>query len=206
MKPTRTSKGWMREHLNDPWVKRAQAEGWRSRAAFKLIQIDDKDKLLRPGMTVVDLGATPGGWSQVAAKRVGAAGRVIALDLLPLEPIRGVTFIQGDFREEALEAELEVALDNRQSDLVLSDMAPNISGVETSDQARSMHLCELAMEFAIKHLKPDGVLLVKVFQGAGSTEFHAAMRAAFRSVVSRKPEASRDRSSEMYLLGKGRKP
>lgn len=206
MKPTRTSKGWMREHVNDPWVKRAQAEGWRSRAAFKLIQIDDKDKLLRPGMAVVDLGATPGGWSQVAAKRIGASGKIIALDLLPLEPIRGVSFIQGDFREEAVEAELEKTLENRDLDLVLSDMAPNISGVETSDQARSMHLCELALEFAVKHLKPDGAFLVKVFQGAGSTEFHAAMRSAFRSVVSRKPDASRGRSSEMYLLGKGLKP
>jgi 23S rRNA (uridine2552-2'-O)-methyltransferase len=206
MKPTRTSKGWMREHLNDPWVKRAQAEGWRSRAAFKLIQIDDKDKLLRPGMAVVDLGATPGGWSQVAAKRVGVSGKVIALDLLPLEAIRGVTFIQGDFREEVVEAELEKTLGNRSLDLVLSDMAPNISGVETSDQARSIHLCELAMEFAVKHLNPEGAFLVKVFQGAGSTEFHAAMRAAFQSVVSRKPDASRGRSSEMYLLGKGLKP
>jgi 23S rRNA (uridine2552-2'-O)-methyltransferase len=206
MKPTRTSKGWMREHLNDPWVKRAQAEGWRSRAAFKLIQIDDKDKLLRPGMAVVDLGATPGGWSQVAAKRVGVSGKVIALDLLPLEAIRGVTFIQGDFREEVVEAELEKTLGNRSLDLVLSDMAPNISGVETSDQARSIHLCELAMEFAVKHLTPEGAFLVKVFQGAGSTEFHAAMRAAFQSVVSRKPDASRGRSSEMYLLGKGLKP
>ena len=195
----------MREHVNDPWVKRAQAEGWRSRAAFKLIQIDDKDKLLRPGMTVVDLGATPGGWSQVAAGRVGASGKVIALDVLPLEPLRGVTFIQGDFREQAVEAELEKTLGNRSADLVLSDMAPNISGVELSDQARSIHLCELAMEFACKHLKPGGALLVKVFQGAGYTEFHAAMRGVFEAVVSRKPDASRGRSSEMYLLGKGLK-
>jgi 23S rRNA (uridine2552-2'-O)-methyltransferase len=205
MKPTRTSKGWMREHVNDPWVKRAQAEGWRSRAAFKLIQIDDKDKLLRPGMTVVDLGATPGGWSQVAAARVGAAGKVIALDLLPLEPLNGVTFIQGDFRENEVETALEKALGNRIPDLVLSDMAPNISGVEMSDQARSIHLCELAMEFASKHLKPGGALLVKVFQGAGYTEFHAAMRGVFELVVSRKPDASRGRSSEMYMLGKGLK-
>ncbi len=206
MKPSRTSKGWMREHLNDPWVKKAQAEGWRSRAAFKLIQIDEKDKLIRAGMTVVDLGATPGGWSQVAAGRVGATGQVIALDLLPLEPLRGVTFIQGDFREVAVEVELEKTLGARRVDLVLSDMAPNISGVEMSDQAKSMHLCELALEFAVKHLKPGGVFLVKVFQGAGYTEFLAQMRASFQSVASRKPEASRGRSSEMYLLGRGLKP
>jgi len=205
MKPTRTSKGWMREHVNDPWVKRAQAEGWRSRAAFKLIQIDDKDKLLRPGLTVVDLGATPGGWSQVAARRVGASGQVIALDLLPLEPLRGVTFIQGDFREDAVETELKKILGLRSPDLVLSDMAPNISGVEMSDQARSMHLCELALEFAGKHLKPGGAFLVKVFQGAGYTEFLAAMRSVFTTVASRKPDASRGRSSEMYLLGRGLK-
>ena len=205
MKPTRTSKGWMREHINDPWVKKAQAEGWRSRAAFKLIQIDEKDRLLRPGMTVVDLGATPGGWSQVAARRVGASGQVIALDLLPLEPLRGVTFIRGDFREEATEAELEKALGSRSPDLVLSDMAPNISGVEMSDQARSIHLGGLALEFACKHLKPGGSLLVKVFQGAGYSEFLAQMRTYFDAVVSRKPEASRGRSSEMYLLGRGLK-
>lgn len=195
----------MREHVNDPWVKRAQAEGWRSRAAFKLIQIDDKDKLLRPGLTVVDLGATPGGWSQVAAKRVGASGQVIALDLLPLEPLRGVIFIQGDFREDVVEGKLKKILGLRSPDLVLSDMAPNISGVELSDQARSIHLCELALEFAGKHLKPGGAFLVKVFQGAGYTEFLAAMRGVFTTVVSRKPDASRGRSSEMYLLGKGRK-
>ena len=195
----------MREHVNDPWVKKAQAEGWRSRAAFKLIQIDEKDRLLRPGMTVVDLGATPGGWSQVAARRVGASGQVIALDLLPLEPLRGVTFIRGDFREEATEAELEKALGSRSPDLVLSDMAPNISGVEMSDQARSIHLGELALEFACKHLKPGGSLLVKVFQGAGYSEFLAQMRRYFDAVVSRKPEASRGRSSEMYLLGRGLK-
>jgi 23S rRNA (uridine2552-2'-O)-methyltransferase len=205
MKRSKSSRGWMREHVNDPWVKRATAEGWRSRAAFKLIQIDDKDKLLRPGMTVVDLGASPGGWSQVAAKRVGASGRVIALDLLPFEAVPGVTFIQGDFREDGALAELDQALAGRKIDLVLSDMAPNISGVGTSDQARSMHLCELALDFAQERLNSGGAFLVKSFQGAGYAEFLAAMRAAFLTVVSRKPEASRGRSSEMYLLGKGRK-
>ncbi len=195
----------MQEHVNDPWVKRATAEGWRSRAAFKLIQIDDKDRLFRSGMTVVDLGASPGGWSQVVAKRVGVSGRVIALDLLPLEPLPGVSFILGDFRENDSLALLDQALAGRKIDLVLSDMAPNISGVEMSDQARSMHLCELALDFARERLKPGGALLVKTFQGAGYAGFHVAMRTAFTTVASRKPDASRGRSSEMYLLGKGRK-
>jgi 23S rRNA (uridine2552-2'-O)-methyltransferase len=205
MKRSKSSRNWMQEHVSDPWVKRATAEGWRSRAAFKLIQIDDKDRLLRPGMTVVDLGATPGGWSQVAAKRVGASGRVIALDLLPLESLPGVSFILGDFREEGALAALDQALAGSRIDLVLSDMAPNISGVGMSDQARSVHLCELALDFARERLKPGGALLVKTFQGAGYAGFQAAMRSAFTTVASRKPDASRGRSSEMYLLGKGRK-
>jgi 23S rRNA (uridine2552-2'-O)-methyltransferase len=205
MKRTKTSKQWMMEHVNDVYVQRAKAEGYRSRAAYKLREVAERDKLLKQGMVVVDLGATPGGWSQVAAAKVGAGGRVIALDLLPLEPIRNVTFIQGDFREDAAVKALEHELNGRAIDLVLSDMSPNISGIALSDQARAMHLAELALEFAANHLKPGGGLLVKVFQGSGFQEFLREMRSRFGHVVTRKPEASRGRSNELYLLGKERK-
>lgn len=204
MKPSKTSKQWMREHVNDPFVQLAQKEGYRSRAAYKLLEIDAKDHLLRPGTVVVDLGATPGGWSQVAATRVGRGGKVIALDLLPLHPLAGVDFIQGDFREEAVLHQLETLLGNKPVGLVISDMAPNMSGVASADQARAMHLAELAMEFALEHLKLDGSFLVKVFQGAGFEEFLKLMRGRFSRVVTRKPKASRDRSSEVYLLGSGK--
>ncbi len=193
----------MREHVSDPYVQRAVAQGYRTRAAFKLMEIDDRDKLLRPGSVVVDLGAAPGGWSQVIAERAGPGGRVIALDILPMEPLPGVVFIEGDFREEGTLARVEQALGGGRADLVVSDMAPNLSGVGASDQARAMHLCDLALEFARAHLKPRGAFLVKVFQGVGYTGFVAEMRQAFDSVVSRKPRASRGRSAEMYLLGKG---
>ena len=199
MKPTRTSKNWMREHVNDPWVKQAKAQGYRSRAAFKLEEISRRDHLIRPGSLVIDLGSTPGGWSQFA-RREGAD--VVALDILDMDPIAGVTFIQGDFTEEAILHQLENVLGKRCPDLVISDMAPNISGVGVTDQARSMYLCELALEFAVNWLKPGGQFLVKVFQGQGYTEFLALMRESFDTVVSRKPKASRDRSSEVYLLGK----
>ena len=202
MKRTRTSKAWMMEHVNDPYVQLAKKEGWRSRAAFKLMEIDDKDKLLRRGEVVVDLGATPGGWSQVAAKRVGNGGLVFALDLLEMEAIHGVQFIQGDFREDAVLAQLENLLRDRQVGLVMSDMAPNMSGVPLVDQARVMHLAELGLEFSQAHLKPDGAFLVKVFQGSDYDSFLKAMRAAFQTVVVRKPDASRDRSPELYLLGR----
>jgi 23S rRNA (uridine2552-2'-O)-methyltransferase len=202
MKRTRTSKAWMMEHVNDPYVQLARKEGWRSRAAFKLMEIDDKDKLLRRGEVVVDLGATPGGWSQVAAKRVGAGGLVLALDLLEMEPIHGVEFIQGDFREEDVLKQLENLLGERQVGLVMSDMAPNMSGVPLVDQARVMHLAELGLEFSQAHLKPDGAFLVKVFQGSDYENFLKAMRAAFQTVAVRKPDASRDRSPELYLLGR----
>jgi 23S rRNA (uridine2552-2'-O)-methyltransferase len=195
------SKQWMREHVNDPFVQLAQKEGYRSRAAYKLLEIDAKDRLLKPGTVVVDLGATPGGWSQVAAARVGRGGKVIALDLLPLVPMAGVDFIQGDFREQAVLKQLEDLLQGKPVGLVISDMAPNISGVSSADQARAMHLAELALEFALEHLKPDGSFLVKVFQGAGFEEFLKLMRSRFARVVTRKPKASRDRSSEVYLLG-----
>ena len=204
MKPSKTSKQWMREHVDDPFVQLARKEGYRSRAAYKLLEIDSKDRFLKPGMVVVDLGATPGGWSQVAAARVGRGGKVIALDLLPLDPMAGVDFIQGDFREDALLKQLKAMLHGKAVGLVISDMAPNISGVASADQARAMHLAELAMEFALEHLKPDGSFLVKVFQGAGFEDFLKLMRSRFSRVVTRKPKASRDRSSEIYLLGSGR--
>ena len=205
MKRTRTSKAWMREHVNDPFVQQAKAQGYRSRAAFKLVEMDDRDRLIRPGEVVVDLGATPGGWSQVAVQRMKGQGRVIALDLLDMAPIHGVDFIQGDFREESVLQALENLLAGQRVGLVLSDMAPNISGVPLSDQARVMHLAELGLEFSRGWLKPDGAFLVKVFQGYGFEEFVREMRAVFKSVATRKPDASRDRSAEIYLLGKGLK-
>ena len=205
MKRTKTSKQWMMEHVNDVYVQRAKAEGYRSRAAYKLIEVAARDRLLKPGMVVVDLGAAPGGWSQVAAVNVGARGRVIALDLLPMDALRNVTFLQGDFRDDAVVGALEQELAGRPIDLVLSDMSPNISGIALSDQARAMHLAELALEFAVNHLKPGGALLVKVFQGSGFQEFMREMRGRFNEVASRKPEASRGRSNELYLLGRGRK-
>lgn len=199
------SKVWMQEHVNDPWVQRAQAEGWRSRAAFKLMEIDDKAHLLRPGMTVVDLGSAPGSWSQVAGKRVQPGGRIIGLDLLPMEPLSGVEFIQGDFREDAVLLQLEASLDGRAVDLVLSDMAPNISGIAASDQARVMHLAELTLEFSRDHLKPGGDLLVKVFQGGGFVELRKLLAEAFETLLTKKPAASRDRSAETYLLARGKR-
>jgi 23S rRNA (uridine2552-2'-O)-methyltransferase len=192
----------MREHVNDPYVQLAQKEGWRSRAAFKLMEIDDKDKLMRPGDVVVDLGAAPGGWSQVAARRVGQGGRVFALDLLDMQGIGGVDFIQGDFREADVLRQFEILLGDRQPRLVMSDMAPNISGVALVDQARGAHLAELALEFASARLQTNGAFLVKVFQGSDYAAFVAAMRERFVSVATRKPKASRDRSAELYLLGR----
>ncbi|TVO69218.1 RlmE family RNA methyltransferase [Denitromonas ohlonensis] len=203
MKRSKTSKAWMREHLNDTYVQQARAAGYRARAAYKLLEIDEKDKLIRPGMVVVDLGAAPGSWSQVAAQKVGDNGRVIALDLLEVLGMPRVTFIQGDFQDLAVLRQLEATLDGRPVDLVLSDMAPNVSGIGAADQARSIGLCELALDFAVQNLTPGGNFLVKVFQGSGFDAFRRAMQAAFRSVVVRKPAASRDRSSEVYLLGLG---
>ena len=205
MKRTRTSNAWVREHVNDTYVQRARAEGYRSRASFKLMEIDDKDHLIRSGEVVVDLGATPGGWSQVVAKRMKGRGRVIALDLLEMEPLHGVDFIQGDFREENVLQQVEKMLSGEKVGLVLSDMAPNMSGILLSDQARVMHLAELGLEFSRNWLKPDGAFLVKVFQGYGFDEFVREMRQVFKVVSSRKPDASRDRSAELYLLGKGLK-
>lgn len=205
MARTRTSKAWMQEHVNDPFVRRAQAEGMRSRAAYKLEQLAGRDKLLKPGMVVVDLGAAPGGWSQVAARAVGGSGLVVGVDLLDMAPLPGVRFLRGDFGDDAVLNTLLELLGGRGVDLVLSDMAPNISGVSSVDQARSIGLAELAMDFALKHLKPQGNFLVKVFQGEGFDALVAAMRRRFVQVLIRKPEASRSRSSEVYLVGKGLK-
>lgn len=204
MKPSKTSKQWMREHINDPFVQMAQKEGYRSRAAYKLLEINQKDHLIRPGMAVVDLGATPGGWCQVVANIVGPQGKIVGLDLLPLEPLRGVEFIQGDFRDEEVLQKLEAALQGKPVGLVISDMAPNFSGVGAVDQDRSIYLAELAMEFAFEHLNPEGSFLVKVFQGSGFEAYMKLMKTRFAKVVARKPKASRDRSSEVYLLGTGK--
>ena len=205
MKLKPSSKAWIHEHINDEFVKRAQKEGYRARAAYKLIEIDDKDKLIKPGMTIVDLGATPGSWSQVAVQRLKGQGRIIALDLLEMEPIKGVEFIKGDFREDAVLKQLENSLNGKQVDLVIADMAPNISGITIVDQAGAAYLTELALEFSKDWLKPSGNFLVKVFIGEGFDEILLNMREMFDKVVTRKPKASRGRSSEVYLLGLGRK-
>ena len=191
--------------MNDPYVQRSKKEGYRSRSAYKLIEIDERDKVLKPGMLVVDLGAAPGGWSLVAAKRVGPKGAVVAIDLLPMEPISGVTILMADF---ASDAGLDAVEKNmaRKADVVLSDMAPNMSGIAMSDQARSMELAEIARDFAQLHLKAEGVFIVKVFQGAGYDEYLRSLRAMFAKVVARKPASSRGESSEQYLLARGVKP
>lgn len=195
----------MQEHVNDEYVKRAQRDGYRSRAAYKLIEIDDRDHLIKPGMTIVDLGSAPGSWSQVAVQRLKGQGKVIALDLLEMQPVSGVQFIQGDFREQAVLDQLEAALGGKPVDLVIADMAPNISGISDVDQANAMYLTELALDFSYKWLKPGGQFLVKVFNGSGFEEIIRNMRQGFDKVATRKPKASRDRSSEVYLLGTGRR-
>jgi 23S rRNA (uridine2552-2'-O)-methyltransferase len=197
---TRRGRRWMDEHVADEFVQKAQQEGWRSRAVYKLQEIQEKDRLIKPGMTVVDLGAAPGAWSQYAAKLVGPRGRVIALDLLPMDPLGEVEFIQGDFREEATLAALEAALGDSRVGLVLSDMAPNISGMSSVDQPRAMYLAELALEFARSRLAPGGGAVIKVFQGEGSDALVAEARQLFETVRQRKPKASRDRSREFYLV------
>lgn len=199
---SKSSSAWLNEHVNDHYVHLAQKEGYRARAAYKLLEINDKDHLLKPGTVVADLGSAPGSWSQVAAKLVGEAGQVFALDILPMEPVPGVVFIQGDFREEAVLAAYEKVLANRALDLVICDMAPNMSGNSVTDQARSFYLAELALDFAANHLKNGGDFLVKVFQGAGYQEYTTAMKAVFGQVQVRKPKASRNRSNEIFLLGR----
>jgi len=201
VKKNKTSRAWVHDHINDPYVQRAQAEGYRARAAYKLLEIDERDKLLRPGMLVVDLGSAPGSWSQVAVRRLAGRGRVVALDILPMEQVAGVEFLQGDFTDDAVLAAFEKLVGDAPVGLVMSDMAPNLSGVALTDQVRGIHLAELALEFACDKLASDGRFVVKVFQGSGFMEFRKAMEQAFAKVEVRKPKASRDRSAEVYLLG-----
>jgi len=200
MARSKSSTRWLQRHFDDPFVKQAQKEGWRSRAVYKLQEIDQKDKLIRPGMVIVDLGAAPGSWSEYVLTRTGGKGKIVALDILPMDSLPDVEFIEGDFREETVLAELEKRLEGQQVDLVLSDMAPNMSGTSVVDQARSMYLLELALEFAKGWLKPGGNMLVKMFQGEGSDAYLVEMRRSFKTVKIRKPDASRDRSREVFVL------
>ena len=203
MARSKSSGQWLKEHFDDTYVQRAKDEGYRSRASYKLIELDKKDKLLRPGMTVVDLGAAPGGWSQVAADKVGDSGLVIASDILPMDSMAGVTFVQGDFTEESVYDQIMQAIDGRPVDLVISDMAPNMSGMNAVDQPRAIYLVELALDLARQVMKPDGVFLAKVFQGEGFDALLAEMRSSFTKVQSRKPDSSRARSREIYQLCRG---
>lgn len=202
-KRSKSSQRWLREHFDDPFVARAQQEGYRSRAVYKLAEIDQRDHLLRPGLRVVDLGAAPGGWSQYAAERIGRTGRVVASDILPMEPIPGVDIVTGDFHEESVLNAILAQLGEQPADLVLSDIAPNLSGTDAVDQPRAIYLCELALDFAVRVLKPNGAFLVKLFQGQGSDEFLREVRTRFGRVVVRKPSASRPRSREVYVLAQG---
>ena len=200
---TKSSARWLNEHVNDPYVKQAQKDGYRSRSSYKLIQLNEKDRLIRPGMLVVDLGSAPGGWSQVAARLVGAKGRVLATDILPMEPVKNVDFIQGDFTEESVLQQIVERLEGNAPDVVLSDIAPNISGIDSADQASAMYLVELALDMARQVLKPKGDFVAKVFQGSGSDAFLKDFRTSFEKVLIRKPAASRARSREVYMVGKG---
>lgn len=201
-KRSASSSKWIAEHEADFYVKQARAMGYRSRAVFKLQELHEKDKFIKPGMVVVDLGAAPGGWSQYARPLLGAKGRLIATDILPIDAIADVDFLCGDFRDETVLKAVETLVGPQAVDLVLSDMAPNISGIDTADAASSLYLCELALDFAKAHLKPSGVFVTKVFQGEGFDEYLKAVRATFASVVIRKPKASRPRSREVYLVAK----
>jgi 23S rRNA (uridine2552-2'-O)-methyltransferase len=203
MARSKSSHQWLQEHVNDPYVKQAQRDGYRSRASYKLLQLNEKDKLIRPGMLVVDLGSAPGGWSQVAGRLVGEKGRVVATDILPMDPVKNVEFVQGDFTDEAVLQQILELLGGSKPDLILCDIAPNISGVDSADQASSMYLVELALDFARQALKPQGELVAKVFQGAGSDAYLKDVRTSFDKVLVRKPAASRPRSREVYLVAKG---
>jgi 23S rRNA (uridine2552-2'-O)-methyltransferase len=205
MARSKSSNRWLQEHFSDPYVKKAQAEGWRSRAVFKLEELIERDRLLKPGMTVVDLGAAPGGWSQMVRGRLGATGRVIALDILPMQGIAGVDFIHGDFRTEEILKALENHLDGAAVDLVLSDMAPNLSGMNSVDQPRAMELAEIAEDFAGNHLRAGGAFLTKLFQGEGFDAYVRRLRQRYERVSMRKPKASRARSHEVYALAVGRR-
>ncbi len=202
-KKHRFGKAWMHEHVTDPYVRAAQQHGYRSRAAYKLIELDEKDRLLQPGLTAVDLGSAPGSWSQVLRERLGPAGRIVATDILPMDGIAGVRFIQADFTSEAGLQAVAAALEGGRANLVVSDMAPNLSGIDAADQARSVHLAELALDFAVAHLQRGGGFVVKVFQGSGLAEFERAVRDCFEKVYVRKPRASRDRSREVFVVAKG---
>ena len=203
MAKSKSSKGWLKEHFDDEYVRRSQQDGYRSRAIYKLIEIDKKDRLIKPGMTIIDLGAAPGGWSQYASRKIGARGKIVATDILPIAALPDVTFIQGDFTEQEVYDQIIRQLDNEQCDLVMSDMAPNMSGMKAVDQPKSMYLVELAMDLAAQVLAKDGAFLTKVFQGEGYDGLLKQMREQFVSVQSRKPDASRSRSREIYLLCKG---
>ena len=202
LKRTKSSGAWLNEHVHDTYVKLGQKQGYRARAAFKLLEINEKDKLITADTVLADLGSAPGSWSQVAMESIGPRGRVFAMDILPMEPVKGVEFIQGDFREEEVLQQLVDLLNGQKLDLVISDIAPNMTGNTVTDQARSFYLCELAYDFAINHLKPGGHFLIKVFQGAGYEEYVKLLRESFAEVVVRKPKASRDRSNEIYLLAR----
>jgi len=205
MSRSKSSQRWLKEHFSDPFVKKAQAEGMRSRAAYKLEELLERDRLLKPGMVVVDLGAAPGGWSQQVRRQMGDRGRVLALDILDMPPLAGVEFLHGDFRDEQVLARFEDMLGGQAVDLVLSDMAPNKSGMDAVDQPRMMYLAELALDFADNHLKPGGAFLIKLFHGAGFDDYVKQMRRRYDKVVIRKPEASRKRSPEVYALGQGKR-
>ncbi len=203
MARSKSSQRWLGEHFSDEFVKKAQYEGYRSRAVYKLQEIQEKDRIIQPCMKVVDLGASPGGWSQYATKLIGQKGRIVASDILPLDPLPFVEFVLGDFREEAVLAEILNLLGGEKPDLVISDMAPNMSGVDAVDQPRAIHLCELALDMARQVLKPGGTFLVKLFQGDGSEAFIRDVRSSFKTVKIRKPAASRPRSREVYVLAQG---
>ena len=199
----KSNKDWLVEHVNDPYVQRAKQEGYRSRAAYKLIELDQKDRLLRSGGVIVDLGSAPGSWCQVAARKVGATGKIVAIDLLEMQGMNHVQFIQGDFSDEAILRQVEAALGGAKVDLVMSDMLPNMTGVSAIDSPRALYLCELAAEFALSHLQPEGKFLTKAYQGPGYQEFFQQLKRQFKTVATRKPDASRDRSAEIYLLASG---
>ncbi|MGJ9419931.1 RlmE family RNA methyltransferase [Massilia sp. CMS3.1] len=211
MAKNKLNKNWLHDHINDPYVKQAQKDGFRARAAYKLKEIDEAEKLIKHGQVIVDLGCTPGSWAQYARRKLsgkeggGITGTIIGLDLLPMEPIADVNFIQGDFREDVVLDQLALLLDGRKTDLVLSDMAPNLSGIPTADAARMEHLIDLAIEFSQMHLKPGGALLVKCFKDMGFTQMVEKFRTEFKTVKQMKPKASRDKSSEIFLLGRGLK-
>lgn len=209
-KKLKSNRAWIERHINDPFVKRSRAEGYRARSVYKLIELNDKEKLLKPGYTVVELGAAPGSWTQVVREKMtnkdgDVNGKIIAMDILPMDPIDGVTFLQGDFREQEVADKLAEILDGEKVDVVLSDMAPNLSGIPAADAARCLLLNELALEFCLDHLKPNGVFVTKVFQGSGFSQYVEALKKNFQKVLTRKPEASRDSSAEVYLVARNLK-